>query len=198
MGAGSQHGPEPDPAEHPAATATTPRSGAGAGWTFTIQGDWDVGDTFTVSVDPGTYAGTKGVQCQVPYEPLGVNQSEPDVANYIGFSGFDGDEVDPPVVESTFPAGPAPTFDIYVDRTADPLLEDTGADVVPHAGAGGDELGERPGVAERDREPGLEHEPAAAGDGSGDVRRRLRRDDGPGVLHRWLAPAPRRSRWSRA
>jgi hypothetical protein len=29
---------------------------------------------------------TKGVQRQVPYEPLGVNQSRPDAANHIGFS----------------------------------------------------------------------------------------------------------------
>ncbi len=90
----------------------TPGYGNGAGWTFQIDGDWDAGDTFTVSVAPSDYDGSAGVNCMVPYNPQGVNQSHPDESNYIGFSQYNTTQN---VAQSSwFPAGPAPVFQISV------------------------------------------------------------------------------------
>ncbi|GMU77274.1 MAG: hypothetical protein AMXMBFR46_00750 [Acidimicrobiia bacterium] len=86
--------------------------GGGAGWSFQIQGDWDAGDTFDVTVAPGDYDGTPGVNCMVPYNPQGVNQSHPDESNYVGFSGLNNTNT--VAQTSTSPVAPAPVFSISV------------------------------------------------------------------------------------
>jgi hypothetical protein len=89
-------------------------SGAGAGWTFQLDGDWEAGDYLEISVAPNSYPiGIAGVNCATPYFPPGVNEEQWGLSNYIGFSAVNEGATE---VESEWGGGgAAPTFDVSVE-----------------------------------------------------------------------------------
>lgn len=90
-------------------------SGAGAGWTFELDGDWVAGEYLDINVAPNTYPlNIPGNQCATPVWPPGVNQELSDLANYVGFSQVNTNST---TVESVFPGGgSAPTFTVSVQN----------------------------------------------------------------------------------
>ena len=84
----------------------TQASGAGAGFTFPVD-SWAAGNNIDISVAPSS-----GANCATQV-PFGVNQSQDDPANYVGFSDFtDSSTVFAPTVFSNGGGPNPPTFTV--------------------------------------------------------------------------------------
>lgn len=120
-----------------------PITGSTAALTFTLP-SWSIGDQIAITVAPndGVHA---GAQCKTNPQPEGVNQSDNQDGNYVGFAKLatyldnnedqNGSGVTPPLVDSTG-VGAAPHFSFSQAGLIPCSLRDNGGNTEPLGAAG--------------------------------------------------------------